>query len=520
MDVLNNMKSIFVLHFFIVGVFDESVSVKEGESVTLHSGLTGIETDDVIQWRFGPQGTLTAQINRAANESITYDDVLEGRFRGRLKLDNQTGDLTIRNIRTEHSGLYEVTSSKHRLNKIFNISGVAVPIIVCSPVVPVDDVKSVSVLVGDSVTLHTDLTEIQRDDEIQWKYGQQKSPVAEINRKARKISTYDGPDGRFRHNLQLDHCTGSLTIRNIGISHSGLYEVDISTSSSKHTIHKSFIVMVSGEIKSETVKEGESVTLRTGFTEVQIYDSMTWMFGDTVLAVINKGAQLYDDDERFKDKLQLDNQTGSLTITKCTIPNSGLYELKIHRNRQNVFQRFSVTFSVPGSSDKTTWIVSTILLVFGAAAAAACVIYCICLKRKVNHITANTSKEGPLSRQDKENGTLDALFPKGDGIKSVSVMEEESVTLNTDAELQTGDEVLWMFGDKDTVIAKTKGGTRETTTSNGPDGRFRNRLKLDHQTGSLTITNTKTEHTGEYKLKITRSGNVSLKLFSVTLSNE
>ncbi|XP_052446705.1 uncharacterized protein LOC127988143 isoform X2 [Carassius gibelio] len=510
MDVFNNMKSmllLFVLQFFIAGVFDESVSVKEGESVTLHSGLTGIETDDVIQWRFGPQGTLTAQINRAANKSITFDDVLEGRFRGRLKLDNQTGALTIRNIRTEHSGLYEVTSSKHSLNKIFNVS-----------VVPVDDVKSVSVLVGDSVTLHTDLTEIQRDDEIQWRFGHQNSPIAEIDRKARKVSTYDGPDGRFRHNLQLDYLTGSLTIKNIGIRHSGLYEVDISTSSSKHTIHKSFIVMVSGEIKSETVKEGESVTLRTGFTEVQIYDSMTWMFGDTVLAVINKGAQLYDDDERFRDKLQLDNQTGSLTITKCTISNSGLYELKILSNRQNVHQRFNVTLSVPGSSDKTAWIVSTILLVFGAA--AACVIYCICLKRKVNHITANTSKEGPLSRQDKENGTLDALFPKGDGIKSVSVMEEESVTLNTDAELQTGDEVLWMFGDKDTVIAKTKGGTRETTTSNGPDGRFRNRLKLDHQTGSLTITNTKTEHTGEYKLKITRSGNVSLKLFSVTLSNE
>ncbi|XP_026109277.1 uncharacterized protein LOC113081386 [Carassius auratus] len=463
MDIFNNMKSmllLFVLQFFIAGVFDESVSVKEGESVTLHSGLTGIETDDVIQWRFGPQGTLTAQINRAANKSITFDDVLEGRFRGRLKLDNQTGALTIRNIRTEHSGLYEVTSSKHSLNKIFNVS-----------VVPVDDVKSVSVLVGDSVTLHTDLTEIQRDDVIQWRFEHQNS-IAEIDRKARKISTYDGPDGRFRHNLRLDHWTGSLTIRNIGISHSGLYEVDISTSSSKHTIHKSFIVMVSGEIKSETVKEGESVTLRTGFTEVQIYDSMTWMFGDTVLAVINKGAQLYDDDERFRDKLQLDNQTGSLTITKCTISNSGLYELKILSNRQNVHQRFSVTLSVPGSSDKTKWIVSTILLV--SVAAAASVIYCIC----------NCLKQGPLSCQDKENGTLDALFPKGDelnplsvtdgddgtliadGLKGThsdgikSVMEEESVTLNTDAELQTGDEILWMFGDKDTVIAKTKGGTR------------------------------------------------------------
>ncbi len=107
--------------------------------------------------------------------------------------------------------------------------------------------KSVSVKVGDSVTLNTDLTEIQRDDEIQWKFEHQNSPVAEINRKARKISTYDDTDGRFRDKLQLDYLTGSLTIRNIGIKHSGLYEADISTSSSKHTIHKTFNVTVSGE---------------------------------------------------------------------------------------------------------------------------------------------------------------------------------------------------------------------------------------------------------------------------------
>ena len=32
-----------------------------------------------------------------------------------------------------------------------------------------DAVKSVSVMEGDSVTLNPDLTDIQRDDEIQWR---------------------------------------------------------------------------------------------------------------------------------------------------------------------------------------------------------------------------------------------------------------------------------------------------------------------------------------------------------------
>ncbi len=125
----------------------------------------------------------------------------------------------------------------------------SITILVSSPVAPVDEVKSVSVLVGDSVTLNTDLTEIQTDDETQSRFEHQNSPVAEINRKARKISTYDDTDGRFRDKLQLDYLTGSLTIRNIGIKHSGLHEADISTSSSssKHTIHKTFNVTVSGE---------------------------------------------------------------------------------------------------------------------------------------------------------------------------------------------------------------------------------------------------------------------------------
>ncbi len=102
----------------------------------------------------------------------------------------------------------------------------------------------------------------------------------------------------------------------------------------------------------------------------------------------------------------------------------------------------------------------------------------------------------------------------------MSVMEEEPVTLNTDAELQTDDEILWMFGDKDAEIAQTKGGTRQTTTSDVTDERFRDRLKLDHLTGSLTITNTTAEDTGQYKLKIIRSGNVSLKLFCVSVFGE
>ncbi len=45
-------------------------------------------------------------------------------------------------------------------------------------VVETDEVKSVSVLEGDSVTLRTDITGIQRDDEILWKFGDNDEPIA------------------------------------------------------------------------------------------------------------------------------------------------------------------------------------------------------------------------------------------------------------------------------------------------------------------------------------------------------
>ncbi|XP_051763349.1 hemicentin-1-like isoform X2 [Ctenopharyngodon idella] len=89
-----------------------------------------------------------------------------------------------------------------------------------------DEVKSVSVMEGESVLLHSDVTEIGKDDDILWKFVTKNSLIAKINREKHIFSTSDG-DGKFRDRLKLDNQTGSLTITNTTNTDSGLYKLVI-----------------------------------------------------------------------------------------------------------------------------------------------------------------------------------------------------------------------------------------------------------------------------------------------------
>ncbi len=97
-------------------------------------------------------------------------------------------------------------------------------------------------------------------------------------------------------------------------------------------------------------------------------------------------------------------------------------------------------------------------------------------------------------------------------------MEGQSVTLDPDTKVQKDDLILWMFGDQDNLIAKITGKTRETYE--GTDGIFKNRLKLDKKTGSLTIKNMRTELSGLYKLKMSSSKGTTNKRFKVVINCE
>ncbi|KAL0153311.1 hypothetical protein M9458_051390, partial [Cirrhinus mrigala] len=202
-----------------------------------------------------------------------------------------------------------------------------------------------------------------------------------------------------------------------------------------------------------SVTEGQDVTLKPDY-KINEGDVIQWQFGDdkhrTHIAEIRGETRqpfIYDYNAygRFRDRLDLDETTGSLTIKNTRTAHSGPYTLHIRTRIRTLQQKFFVT------------------------------------------VYENVEE------------------------KSVN---EGSVTLNSDTEIQRDDQILWMFGDQDTVIAQIKGGTGET--HDGADGRFRDRLELDEETGSLTITDIETEHTGLYKLLIISSREISCKKFWVS----
>ncbi|XP_043078779.1 SLAM family member 5-like [Puntigrus tetrazona] len=111
----------------LLGVFGaatnetQSVSVTEGDSVILTGNATEIHENDDLLLTFGTLKSLIDRIKKPKPNS-TYAGTDE-RFRDRLKLDHQTGSLTIMNITTQHAGVYEVQiSGKKLLTKVFNVS--------------------------------------------------------------------------------------------------------------------------------------------------------------------------------------------------------------------------------------------------------------------------------------------------------------------------------------------------------------------------------------------------------------
>ncbi|XP_057181059.1 uncharacterized protein LOC130548359 isoform X1 [Triplophysa rosa] len=566
----------------------KSVSVSEGESVTLHNDLNDKQNGNLILWRFGDEGLLIAKHDQEDNKSSVYDDD-EG-FRGRLKLDDQTGSLTISDVRSSDSGLYKlkINNNKQTLYKTFSVyvrslsSGAIAGLCAFLAVIAVcviaagvifylrmsevkklmNEMKSVSVTEGDSVTLHTNVTKLQSDDHvIEWRFGH-KNVIAKVNRKDNALFVYDGVlDGIFIGRLKLNDKTGSLTITNINMRHAGLYKVKMSsgegTSCSRFIARSGhscslFNVVVQAQIKSVSVMEGDSVTLPADLTDQHTDAVIEWMFKDEDAVIArfsrkNKDVFTYGDvlEGRFRDRLQVSDQTGDLIITDVNIRHAGVYKLWIIASTGVSFSQFNIIvkerirLAVLGQSvslitgvteiktdDDVQWAFGPeerFIARINARSAKYELYDCddvrfrdgLKLNQKTGSVTiANITVKHSGVYQVWISNNIRTKYKKFSVTISVLAKRGESVTLHTESQVQRDSEIQWILDDNTILVTGKNGEDGESRYTD--DERFTDRLKMNADTGDLTITHITTEHNGVYKLQqINSDGKIPYRMFSV-----
>uniref|UniRef100_A0A673MA22 Uncharacterized LOC107738300 n=1 Tax=Sinocyclocheilus rhinocerous TaxID=307959 RepID=A0A673MA22_9TELE len=358
---------------------------------------------------------------------------------------------------------------------------------VCFPdvVVETDGVKSVSVTEGESVILQNDATELQKDDLIVWRFGDKGILLAKIDVETNKLSL-NHADERFRNRLQLEQ-NGSLTITNARPEHTGLYEVQIRGRESSQR----FLVSVSADVgwsstviagivlavlllagllaavviyyrrriselekqvaEEEKVEgmEGRTVVLKTG-TTLQNGDEIKWWFGDDKNPPITQNSEWISTD----------------ADTSCDVSD----------------ERFRNKVQLGGGTGDL--IISYI--------------------RTIHSGVYKVQISGKTRIKNKR-------FIVTVNVGIVSVKVGQSVTLETNIEIQEGDLILWTFGVKNGLIVKAESGATSISES------FRGRLQLKDLllNGSLTITNITNADFGHFQLQVLNSERNRFRRFNV-----
>ncbi|XP_073793275.1 uncharacterized protein isoform X2 [Danio rerio] len=325
------------------------------------------------------------------------------------------------------------------------------------------DGRSMSVPEGESLYLDTNV-KVNQQQRIRWSFSD--VDIAEITGdlsfNCTGVQCKDG-DGKFRNRLILDSQTGSLTIKDSRITDTGVYKLQINES---RQTEKIFIVTVIGFFHFGShgepvfVVKGDSVTLHSG-VETNQQEKIRWYFNNTRIAQITgdfteicTDVQCNEGNERFRNRLKLDHQTGNLTIMNITNTDSGVFRLRIISN---------------DSISEKIFIV--------------------------------------------------AVFDiPGVEMRRKSVRKGESVTFET-CLVNSQSYVMTLYFNNTRITERTPNKTcSDGQCKDNDDERFRGRLKLDHQTGSLAIMNTTNTDSGDYKLLFNSSLFSIMKMFSVKVT--
>ncbi|XP_067271512.1 SLAM family member 9-like [Pseudorasbora parva] len=239
-----------------------------------------------------------------------------------------------------------------------------------------DGLKSVSVMEGDSVTLNSDLTDIDDDDLIMWMFGANNTLIAEIDVPEDRITVYDDPDGRFRDRLKLDHQTGSLTITHISTEHAGDYQLQMITNLSKSfslTVYARLPVPVISSNSSHcssSSSSSSSCSLVCSVLNVS-HVTLSWFKGNSLLSSISVS------DLSISLSLPLEVEYQDKNTYSCVL-NNPISNQTRHPNITQLCHTCAVFSEVPAhsceSAEAVLRLVATALMGVAAAAAAALLI--------------------------------------------------------------------------------------------------------------------------------------------------
>ncbi|XP_050950258.1 SLAM family member 5 [Labeo rohita] len=408
------MKNVVLLLCFLLakGVFGEDVmSVMEGDSVKLHTDLTDLQGYELILWTFGADSTRIAQINNVVNKISLYNDVLDGKFRDRLQLDNRTGSLTIANTRSTDTGLYElqVIGGKEVPPKKFSVivsAPLSVPVISrnssqcsslgssvskCSLVCSVVNVNHVTLswYKGNSLLSSISVSDlsISLSLPLEVEYQDKNTYSCVINSPINNQTTHldisklchtcsedasslNPEDGIFLGHVVLI-CIGVIVLVIVlaAVGMFGIYWKYRKTNQLSQSPTQNYTELDNGsqsddlaetdELKTVSVNVGGTVILNTGVTAIQSFDVLQWRFSDVnadstnpfiVFARLNEQSNFdpTGHDETFRHRVNLDQQNGYLTISGIMPTDFGIYKLNITRNGRNVISK---TFIVRDSSE-------------------------------------------------------------------------------------------------------------------------------------------------------------------------
>ncbi|XP_015245608.1 PREDICTED: CD48 antigen-like isoform X2 [Cyprinodon variegatus] len=206
------------LCLFLGLVYVSSTAVKKGvgETVTLYP-IKSVEPLNSFLWSFGKHNVVEV-ISIVINKEVT--PVNGTRFGRRMNTDVNYGSITISNLTVHDSGIFLIqilTNSKPLIEEIHLIVE--------------DFFTPKTVLEGRNVTLATPMEKLEMKHTVNWTKEEDAKKIQIALWKNGLITTEES----FKHVLQVDQQTGSLTFIRITRDLRGIYRVKIKQGEEVHS---------------------------------------------------------------------------------------------------------------------------------------------------------------------------------------------------------------------------------------------------------------------------------------------